>query len=186
MSRTIKRILTAITLISSLTMTQLLAIDGYKTLKFEMTKKQAIATKICNLNNTGGSSASQNKLFCFDLIFGKEKVEAELNFIDDRLMRVSLKVALELANGIVNELLVKYGSISSRPSQEEIDALEHYPNRKADLKFDNDTVIMRFETDNRGNQKLLLMYSRADYEGLLIAKHVNKVNDDLLTITEQF
>lgn len=155
-----------------------MAVDGYKDLKFGMTPKEVKSKKICRF---GGLEKDDNQLqmmSCSDLKFSGGTTSSMAIFIENKLVRfvIELKDENQLAS-VVNGLIEKYGQPSSPINEQMYIAVTTMPNQKADLGFDKDTVVIRLTSDSANNQSYLLMYNVNNYDEL-IEKSAAKANRD--------
>lgn len=162
-------------LISAMAM-PVMAVDGYKNLKFGMSQKEVKDSKICKFNNVG----NEGSLACEDFSFSGKKTVAMVFFIDGKFVRLGIVLKnsdqfLSVANG----LREKYGEPSSPATREQITNVYELPNQKLDIGYDNDTVVLRMNSDEFNSKKYLLMYTLNNYDELSMAEENENNKNDL-------
>ncbi|MDG1732821.1 MAG: hypothetical protein P8H39_07560 [Thalassotalea sp.] len=155
------------------------AVDGYKDLKFGMSKAQIIAKNICTLEDMGTVQDGIEFYGCEDFIFGGELVELGIFFIDDKFLRVAIMPSIDLVAGLSKGLVKKYGSPSSSSTQKQFQAVDAEPNREAFLAFDKDTVFLNITSDEYNMQMALLIYTSPEYEKLMYKMQQESIDGDL-------
>ncbi|MHA2937998.1 hypothetical protein ACXJY6_06840 [Vibrio sp. RC27] len=155
------------------------AIDGYKSLKFGMSKQQVIASDICTLQKLESGQVGVEYYGCSNFNFGGKSVEAGVFFINNELLRVGIVPSVDIVEGVVASLSDKYGPPSSISTEEEFEAVDTLPNRQAFLGFDRDTIYLILESDENYTQSALLVYTSPKYDVLLLENQKNAINEDL-------
>ncbi|MBV7439026.1 hypothetical protein [Aeromonas sp. sif2416] len=153
------------------------AVDGYKNLKFGMSKNEIKKANICSFKDASedGTDAWQ----CMDFKFGDKTTMAFAYFIDNKFQRLGFIVDMDKALSIAKGLKEKYGGASSMSEQEEFDALNTTPGAVAYIKFDNDTVILKMTKHETIGPMAMIIYTTPDYEHLAQLKQTQMVSDDL-------
>ncbi|MEJ1366293.1 MAG: hypothetical protein RPU42_14555 [Candidatus Sedimenticola sp. (ex Thyasira tokunagai)] len=156
-----------------------MAVDGYKGLKFGMTKEQVLESKLCTFEEQ--STGQDGVVFygCSDFIFGGEAVEAGAFFIGGKFLRFAIIPSLDVAVGLTQGLTDKYGPVSSASTKQEFNAVDTLPNRSAFLAFDKDTVYLKLSSDENYVQSALLLYTSPRFDALLFKGQKKAVSDDL-------
>lgn len=167
-------------LFSAMSMSQIAgAVDGYKDLKFGMSKKQIISSNVCTLEKLESGQVGVEFYGCDDFMFGGAAVEAGMFFIDDKFLRFYIAPSVDVAIGLMNGLSKKYGSPSSSSTQKEFEAVDALPNREAFLAYDENTVLLKLFSDENYIQSAILLYTSPSYEVLLLKNQQESMSDDL-------
>ncbi len=170
-------LITSILMLSPLN--QSYAVDGYKDLKFGITKKQVSDSNICSFAEVNSDQVGVEFLSCDDFKFGNRVVEAGAFFINNQFLRFVIVPNVDDAMGIMQGLMKKYGNPSSSSTPKELQAVDSLPNQSAFIAFDSNTVIVRLMSDENHNQSMLLIYTSPQYDILLQNKQQQSVSDDL-------
>ncbi len=148
--------------------TQLYAVDGYKDLKFGMTKKQVMNSGLCSFQALSASAvnATEDFLNCFDLRFFGEQRIVKAYFVDDAFKRLQIQVNPSEAGAIIDGLQKKYGPPSQSPTGKAIDPTEikQNPNATGEVWFDNNTVVFELSGLNQQSRYASLSYQAPDYK----------------------
>lgn len=156
------------------------AVDGYKNMKFGASKWQMIDSGLCEFQEAELINIEGfDSLVCGDFMLGQNAVEAAAFFINERFLRFVIEVPLDSAEGVMHGLIKKYGNASSSSSEQELLAVDKYPNRVAMLAFDNDTIILRLESDANNEQSAVLIYTSPKYDQLIQRYQTESVLDSL-------
>lgn len=136
------------------------AVDGYKDIKFgtslEDFKKHDICHSMSCIQKTiNGVEA----LFLTDFYFYGSQVTVNAFFIDDKFLRFVIPISYEDRHHMLTALSNKYGVMSSQPSSDTIDNFSKLPNQEMGYGFDNDTVCLRYVTDEYYAKTMLLIYT---------------------------
>lgn len=156
-----------------------LAVDGYKNLKFGMSKQEVLNQNLCTMLEDGIDEQGVETLYCEDLKFGPDITEAAAFFIDGKFLRIAISASLDRAEGLMNGLTQKYGRPSSMSTPAEFDAVDNFPDRAAFVAFDQDTVTIRIDSDADYNQTMFLIYTDRLYEKLLLENQTSAMSSDL-------
>lgn len=116
---------------------------------------------------------------CSDFKFAGGNAYMEVRYMNNKLMRVLIDQPYSKINDLINQLLVKYGNVSSSSSKEEFESLQYYSEKYADIKFDGDTVVVRAISDHARNLKVQLIYTSLDYDRLKQEKINKELGDSL-------
>lgn len=157
----------------------LFAVDGYKELKFGISKKQVLASKLCTFNPVDSGILGVEGLQCSNFNLGGQLVNAYAFFINDKFLRLAIYPPIEVLSGLTNSLSSKYGEASSSSTKEEFEAVDKSPNKEAFLAFDKDTIILKIISDENNFQTALLLYNSPDYETSMDKKHEEILKKDL-------
>lgn len=161
------------------TASQAMAVDGYKNMKFGMSKQEIIKIKPCALYKSDDAPKGTERLDCNDLQFGGDDTDAGFFFIDGKLERVALILDFNKAIGLATSLKDKYGLPSSSSTKQQIAAIDTTPNSSAFLAFDGDTVILNLISDDKMNRAAILVYTSKNYSQKIIKKQAQAVNNDI-------
>ena len=156
-----------------------IAAEGYKNLKFGMSKGEVLDDRICTLQEYESDQPGVESYFCDDLSFGGKTVEAGAFFINDEFLRFVIVPPVDVAIGLAKGLSEKYGSPSSSSSQKEFQAIDTLPNREAFIAFDGNTIFLKLMSNENYEQSALLIYTSKKYEVLLLENQKQSINNDL-------
>lgn len=166
-------------LLAALTM-PVMAVDGYKNLKFGMSPKEVKNTRTCHFGPLETDDNQLQHMSCMDFKFSGGMTFGQTLFIDNKLVRVGIMLKDEnQLTSVIKGISNKYGEPSTKMRKEDFMAVTKMPNQTADVGFDNDTVMIRLTSDANNNQTYLLMYTVNNYDQLLddVAAKANR--DDL-------
>lgn len=155
------------------------AVDGYKNLKFGMSKQRVADAKVCSLYESDSGQVGVDSLECSDFEFGGSVVQAGLYFIEGELLRLAILVPADIAPGLIKGLTKKYGAPMTSSSQKEFEAIDVLPNRSAFIAFDKGTVVLKLMSHEDYSQSALLFYSSPRYDVLLVKKQQESIGADL-------
>lgn len=155
-----------------------MAVDGYKNLKFGMSKKEVISSKICSLQKMSSDSGVDTYM-CADLKFGNSKSPAAVYFIGDKFVRLGIIQPFESATAILKQLISKYGQPEKAPDEQILQDIYSKPNITADILFDNKTVALRLTSNDNNIKQALVLYSVPNYDDLLTNAAGDSVSNDL-------
>lgn len=155
-----------------------IAVDGYKDLKFGMTKEQVIATKVCDMQ-TGEDTGAIAVLFCENLQFGGGSVETSFYFINEKLEGLTLYVGVDNFVGLATSLGKKYGKPSSSSTRKEFQIVDTIANSAAFIAFAGNTVRLSVTSDEHAEQDATLSYVSDTYAQKLAKAQAEGVKDDI-------
>lgn len=150
------------------------AIDGYKDLKFGMSKAEMKKAKLCSFQVDESDSWQ-----CNDMKFGNKKTMAFAYFVDDKFKRIGILIDVDSVMGIANGLKDKYGPVSSMSEREEWNAVDTTTGAAAYMRFDDDNIIIKVTKHETLGPIAMLIYTTPDYEELVREKQGSAVSDDL-------
>ena len=150
------------------------AVDGYKDLKFNMSRADVIKSKLCSFKVDETDSWQ-----CNNLKFGNKNTIAFAYFIGDRLKRVAILIDVDSIMGVATGLMEKYGPVSSMSEQEEWNAVDTTNGAEAYMRFDNDSIIIKVTKHETFGQVAMLIYTTPDYQALVRERQGAAVADDL-------
>lgn len=153
------------------------AVDGYKNLKFGMSKDEVKKANLCSFKES--PTDSSDAWGCTDFKFANKKTMAFAYFIDNKFKRFGIVTDMDSAVGIAKGLQEKYGEASSSSTQEEFAAVDTTKGASAYLRFDNDTVYIQMVNSETTGIGVYLIYSSPDYDSLRQRKQAKMINDDL-------
>ncbi len=154
-------------------------VDGYKDLKFGMSKKQVFSKNICSFHEGESGLSGLDFYYCEDLPFGGKSAYAEIYFINDNLQRVLVTADPNSTEGLVTALRKKYGDVSSMSTQRELEDVDRYPNKSAFIAFDNNTVYIYFTSNENHNLDVFLLYTTPEYDVDIMMLQAKTLSDDL-------
>lgn len=156
------------------------AVEGYKNLKFGMSLEEVKKSKICGWVDDGTLNMKQTHvIYCRDLKFNGESITAGAYFIDHKFLRLFLGLSYDDRDNILTGLKKKYGSLSYTPSQQSIDNFNNLPNQELSYGFDDNTVYLRYKSDNLYKKIMLLIYTSPLFDKLYNEKQVDSIKNDL-------
>jgi len=170
--------LLSVCLLFSLT-TSVFAVDGYKVLKFGMTKQEVIATGFCNFGSSSIISPGIEMVNCIDFKFSGKILVASIFFAENKFLRLGIVLPVDMLESLVAGLSKKYGAPCDRSPQEAFNAVDRFPNRDAYLAYDSNTVFLRIRSNQNGNQSVFLIYSSSLYDTFLVKKQQETLSGDL-------
>ena len=139
------------------------AVDGYQTLTFGMSQEEAKATGICTLKEQDLGVAAIEGLVCDDLQHAGAAHKAYVLFLDNALARVVIEQEAGATRSQLLDLREKYGAPSTEPTEEQWQAVKE-ASGTVNFGFDDDTVILKSNVDNKQKETLALIYTTPDYE----------------------
>lgn len=158
----------------------LLAVDGYKSLKFGMSLEEVKKTKICGWVDNGAVEIKHiHIIYCLDFKFNGEPIAAAAYFIDNKFLKLVINIPYSDRNSTLAGLNKKYGSLSRIPSQQSIDNFNSLPNQELWYGFDGDTIYLLCRSNKFYKKSAALIYTSPLYDKLLTEKQVNSLKDDL-------
>lgn len=155
------------------------AVDGYKNLKFGMTKNQILQCNVCSFTEANSGQVGVEYLSCPDFAFGDSFVTAGAFFINNEFLRFMIIPSVDMVSSLASGLINKYGPVSAQSTQYELEAVDKYPNKSAFLAFDNNTVILKVISDQNYIQNVLLLYTSLKYDVLLLKGQKRSIGNDL-------
>ncbi|WP_444998436.1 hypothetical protein [Aliikangiella sp. IMCC44359] len=155
------------------------AVEGYKNLKFGMSKEQVKNSNLCSFRSEDSGQVGVEFMGCEDLKFSNEVTMGAAFFINNKLLRFVILTSTDTALGLINALSNKYGNTSSQSSDEEFNAIDKFPNREAFMAFDNDTVYLKFVSNAVGDQSAMLIYTSPEYDKKLLQNQEESISHDL-------
>lgn len=155
------------------------AVDGYKNLKFGSSVEEVQTSKICSFGPLTDYGTGIKALECTDFKFGNNNVEAGALFINNKFQRFVIDSDIDYTEAVANQLKSKYGSPSSMSPQSDLDGVDRHPNRTAFIAFDNNTIYMKFDSDENNKESLLIIYTSPEYDNLLLKNQHQSISNDL-------
>lgn len=155
------------------------SVDGYKNMKFGMSKQDIIRMKPCALFPGAGAPLGVENQQCIDFVFAGSRVTAAFFFVEEKLERVGFMLEKNQMMGLFESLTKKYGPPSSSSTQAQLNAVDTTPNSSGFVAFDNNTVYLRFMSDATLRQSGVLIYTSPDYEEKVKAFQAAAANDDI-------
>lgn len=180
MSKVVTKLMSVIFfLIVSFTSTHVLAVDGYKEMKFGMSLNEILARTDCSFKEEESDLPGLQSIVCDDFKFGGSKVPSAMYLVNGQFLRIAIEPPVELVDGILAGLMKKYGDPSFKSPEEDFKAVDQYANRKAELGWDNGTVFLQFYSDQLSNQGLLLLYTSPEFDKQMLLNQEQSFGDDL-------
>lgn len=156
------------------------AVDGYKGVKFGASEAELLSQNLCTMTKGEGYVQGTSMYQCHDFKLGEAVTSAYAYFIDGKFLRFGVDLDWNgNMRSVGSGLVSKYGEASSSSTREEIRAVDTTPNASAYIAFDNDTVYINMESDERMNHSAMLIYSDLSFNSLLEKKRDAALSDDL-------
>lgn len=156
------------------------SVDGYKNLKFGIKKEAVKKSKLCSFKEDPPSNGDPvETLECSDFKFNNTNTNAYAYFINGKFLRFAFDAQVDQLSSLIAAMSEKYGAPSSGSSDEEFLAVDKYPDRKARILFDKDTITVGVFSDKIGRQWGVVIYSSPEYERLLVKKQKAGMKDSL-------
>ena len=173
-----KSIISTITII--LISLSVFAVDGYKNLKFGMSKQESKDLGLCTFEEF---EYQKNKLVsgleCNDLVFKGKKTRAYAYFINDKFLRIVIFVDESDVSSIVSIIRGKYGETTSTLTSEEIRKELSKPENSVWIGFGDNTVYLLMNTDSRLRVTYYLAYSSPTYDSEITKINKKELEDDI-------
>lgn len=156
-----------------------LAVDGYKDLKFGSDKKAVLGSGVCTFVEQESGQIGVEYYGCDDFLFGGSATEAGVFFINDEFLRFVVVPPVDVVESLVDSLISKYGPPVSSSSKEQFEAIDRFPNREAFMSFDDNTVYLRLMSQGDYSQVVLLIYTSPLYDTYLKQNQKRSLGGDL-------
>jgi hypothetical protein len=154
------------------------AVDGYKDFKFGMSP--ANVRKLAKIPLTASDQGNEVTMYAGEgFLFAGSSVVIQFYFVKERLLRIGFKIPADTAVATMEALTEKYGAPSSSSSQRSLKAIDTTPNIEAFVAFDENTVVLKFITDDSKELTTVLIYTSPDYDRLLLNSQKKAAKDDL-------
>ena len=154
-----------------------LAVDGYKGVKFGSDIETLLKSNICTFKKYDESSIVTTYV-CKDFKFSGSNTIAMAFFLDGKFQRFAITLNVKV-DSVFDGLVKKYGPASSTSTAEEM----HNASTTGEpiyIRFDNDTVFIRGQKDlTTGEDSGLLVYSSANYAKELTRIQSKSIQNDL-------
>lgn len=158
----------------------LLAMEGYKSLKFGMSLEEVKKNKLCTwVDDETMQTQTSRVLYCFNLKFSGESILATAHFIDNKFLRLGLTLTYDELNHMLAALEKKYGIMSYTPSKENIKNFNNLPNQTLWYEFAGGAIFLRCTSNQFYKKSMLLIYTSPLFDKLFKEKRVNLLKDDL-------
>ena len=159
----------------------LMAVEGYKNLKFGISMEELKKSKFCTFTAVDKTTFKViNVISCNDLKFNGKSAVVYFYFIDNKFLRLAIPIVpYNNVNTILQALIKKYGQMSSSSSSEDYDNYRKLPNQEINLDFDNNTIKLRYYSNSLYKKDALLIYTSPLFRKLSDEKKINTVVDDL-------
>ena len=162
-------------------LTQLYAVEGYKNLKFGMTKDEVMKSGLCTFTDIIKDKEQPylESIKCTDLKMNGKNTTAFAYFIENKFLRIGIGFDIKDASAITNLIVKKYGYRTSPKGDLHLEKKVIIPNNSTWIGFDNDTVFMLFETDNLLNITPYLVYTSPLFNELILERKKIGFADDI-------
>ena len=157
------------------------AVDGYKDLKFGVSKQQALAHGLCTFQKIPKKASQHGAEYyaCDDFKFGKRTVDAAIFFINDRFLRFAISPPISSAESIMEGLARKYGAPSYRPKKGAYGFVQRNPNQSVNTTFDDNTVVFTLKSNHKKDLSILLIYTSPQFDRIISQNETKSLSDDL-------
>ncbi|HEN3660453.1 TPA: hypothetical protein U5E42_000125 [Yersinia enterocolitica] len=154
-----------------------LAVDGYKGVKFGSNIDTLLKSNICSFKKYDENTTVTTYL-CKDFKFSGSNTIAMAFFLDGKFQRLAISLNTNVVS-VLDGLVKKYGPASSASTAEEM-KLASTTGEPIYVKFDNDTVFVKGQKDlPTGKDEGVLVYTSSTYEKELVRLQSKAVQDDL-------
>lgn len=169
------------TIILILTFSQAYAVDGYKNLKFGMSKDEVRKSGICTFKDgiPGKKMPFIKNINCSDFKFKGADTFASAYFIDGKFLRIAIDVDINDFSAIIDLIKKKYGPPSSSLTGSGIEKELNKPDNSIWIGFDKGTVNILLTTNNRLKITAYLIYNSPDYDNLVTSYKKKSIEDDI-------
>ncbi|WP_145546541.1 hypothetical protein [Yersinia intermedia] len=154
-----------------------LAVDGYKGVKFGSNVDTLLKSNICSFKKYDDDT-TVTTYFCKDFKFSGSNTVAMAFFLDGKFQRFAITLNVKV-DSVFNGLVKKYGPASSTSTAEEM----HNASTTGEpiyIRFDNDTIFIRGQRDlSTGKDDGMLIYSSPSYEEELTKMQLKTIQGDL-------
>lgn len=157
-----------------------IAVDGYKGVKFGASEAELLSKNLCTMTKGPEYVQGVSMYQCNDFKLGAATTNAYAYFIDGKFLRFGIDLDWNgNMKSVGSGLVSKYGEASSSSTREQIRAVDTTPNASAYIAFDNDTVYINMESDERMNYAAMLIYSDLSFNSLFEQKRIAELSNDL-------
>jgi len=153
--------------------------DGYKNLKWGMSKDAVKKSKLCTFADLKSPNKDIVIQLCKDFVFDGSKTEAFVTFVNNKLLRFGFVVPHDKVDAAVESIGDKYGEPSSLPDSEDAEAVYKLPNKKISVGYDKDTVWIVARSDESNEVSTAIWYTHPDYNAELLKSQKRSMKNDL-------
>lgn len=154
-----------------------LAVDGYKGVKFGSNIDTLLKSNICSFIKYD-DSPTVTTYFCKDFKFSGSNTIAMAFFLDGKFQRLAITLNVKV-DSVFDGLVKKYGPASSTSTAEEMHNAST-TGKPIYIRFDNDTVFILGQKDlSTGKDNGMLIYSSPNYAKELTKIQSKNIQDDL-------
>lgn len=154
-----------------------LAVDGYKGVKFGSNVDTLLKSNICSFKKYDNDSIVTTYA-CRDFKFSGSNTAAMAFFLDGKFQRFVITLNVKV-DSVFNGLAKKYGPPSSTSTAEEMHNAAT-TGKPIYIRFDNDTIFIRGQKDlSTGKDDGMLIYSSPSYDKELTKMQSKTIQDDL-------
>lgn len=158
----------------------LLAVEGYKNLKFGMSLEEVKKSKLCGWVDDGTLNMKQTLIiYCLDFKFNGESIMAGAYFIDNKFLKLAIEISYGDMKNTMAGLKKKYGNSSYTPSQQSIDNFNNLPNQELWYGFDNNTIYLFCRSNKFYKKSAALTYTSPLFDKLFKEKQMKSLKNDL-------
>lgn len=156
------------------------AVDGYKDLKFGMSRDEVMKHKPCTLVKVPSQNKGLEQFQCVDFVFAGAKTMAFAYFINKKLARFALIIPPGISPfTVMKSLAEKYGPSDQHSSEKAFTDIQTVPGTKAEAWFDNSTVGLIMVASETLQPDAMMIYSTKDYFNQLAGAQNASVAPDL-------
>lgn len=142
-----------------------MAIDGYKGMKFGMSKKEALQNKPCTFVPAPSANPVVEHYYCNDLPFSGDKVAASAFFVRGEFLRFSILTTSTDIVATAKALTAKYGEAQSMEGDPQ--KVGVVPGAELRAVFDSGTIEVMLKTAPSLKVNSFLIYTDPNFEDKL-------------------
>lgn len=157
----------------------LMAVDGYKNLKFGISSEELKKSKFCTFKTLEKNIKGVNIIYCSDFQFNKELRLGAFFFIKNKFLQLSITIPYDDSFLILKILKKKYGARSSNPSDIAHENYDKFANQELWIGFDKNTVYLRYHTDGAFKRSAALLFTSPLFKEFLDKKMTENILNDL-------
>lgn len=159
-----------------------LAVDGYKDLKFGTSYAQLKKLKKCDLEEQKEFTTKSLRIYqCEDFDFNGKKMLATFHFVNDRLLKITIAVGRSLDENfaLTKALKEKYGEFTHKPTHEEV--LDYQSGLQESLyaSWEKETVVLAIYRSGPNREIVFLSYVSPDFKNERQTTLIKDFKDEL-------
>ncbi|HGM6655051.1 MULTISPECIES: hypothetical protein [Serratia] len=156
-----------------------MAIDGYKGVKFGASFNELNASKLCTWKKYDGNIVNGiDSYVCKNFKFSGGNTFAVAFFIDGKFERLAIPIGNNTMS-VIDSLKKKYGEPSSSFTSEEFERAQSFGG-DINVRFDKDTIIINVTRDPETKQdKTHLIYTSPQYDAMYKKLQEKSIEGDI-------